>query len=123
MNSQPRKRSLVVLRRGPYGGSLARAAADLALAMGAFEQDFDLLFTGAGVLQLLPHQDSQRIGLKNIGKALSALPLFDVERVYVDKEALLRHGITAENLVVPAQVLSAQQIRPLLDGADHLISC
>ena len=37
-----RKRHLLVLRHAPYGSSLARASVDLALAMGAFEQDFDI---------------------------------------------------------------------------------
>lgn len=111
------------MRRSPYGGSLARASVDLGLAMGAFEQAFDLLFLGDGVLQLLDGQDAGNIGLKNIGKALSSLPLYDVEAVYVDASALTRHGISADQLVVPAVPVDDNEIRQLLAQCDHLVSC
>lgn len=122
VNTAPRK-SVVVIRQSPYGSSLARAAVDLSLAMGAFEQHFDLLFMGAGVLQLLPDQDSAGIGLKSIGKVLSSLPLYDVERVYVDADALLRHGINADQLVLPVQALDTLALQELLNSADQLVSC
>ena len=64
------KQLLVVVRHSPYGSSLARASLDVALAAAAFEQPVKLLFMGDGVLQLLPGQDSQAIGQKNIGRLL-----------------------------------------------------
>lgn len=118
-----KKRHLLVMRRSPYGSSLARASVDLGLAMGAFDQAFDLLFLGDGVLQLLQQQDSATIGLKNIGKALSSLPLYDVESVYVDSAALARHGISKDQLLVPAVALDDAAIRQLLTQCDHLVSC
>lgn len=118
-----KKRHLLVLRRAPYASSLARASVDLGLAMGAFEQDFDLLFLGDGVLCLLDKQDTGGIGVKNIGKALSSLPLFDVESVFVDAAALARHGIDPDQLVLTVQPLDNEQIRELLAQCDHLVSC
>ncbi len=118
-----KKRQLLVLRHSPYGSSLARASVDLALAMGAFEQEFDLLFLGEGVLQLLDHQDAGAIGLKNIGKALSSLPLYEVESVYVDATALSRLGIDRNRLVIAAEMLEDEDIPPLLAQYDHLVSC
>jgi tRNA 2-thiouridine synthesizing protein C len=121
--SGAKKRHLLVIRRAPYGSSLARAAVDLGLAMGAFEQEFDLLFLGDGVLQLLQNQDSEAIGRKNLGKVLSSLPLYDVESVYVDATALSRHGIKQNQLLVPATALDDAAIRQLLTQCDHLVSC
>lgn len=118
-----KKRHLLVMRRAPYGSSLARASVDLGLAMGAFDQDFDLLFLGDGVLQLLQNQDSSAIGLKNIGKALSSLPLYDVESVYVDAVSLARHGFTIDQLVIAAEPLDDAQLKQLLVDCDHLMSC
>ncbi len=118
-----KKRQLLVLRHSPYGSSLARASVDLALAMGAFEQDFDLLFLGEGVLQLLDNQDAGAIGLKSIGKALSSLPLYDMESVYVDATALSRLGIDRNRLVIAAEMLEDEDIPPLLAQYDHLVSC
>lgn len=123
MNTVPRKRSLIVVRHSPYGSSLARSATDLALAMGAFEQDFDLLFMGAGVLQLLSDQDSAQIGLRSAGKVLSSLPLYDVESVFVDGAAMRRYGLKAGDLVLPVHVVDDAGLHPLLSAADHLVSC
>jgi tRNA 2-thiouridine synthesizing protein C len=118
-----KKRHLLVIRRTPYGSGLARASVDLGLAMGAFDQEFDLLFLGDGVLQLLQKQESASIGLKNVGKALSSLPLYDVESVYVDMAALKRHGISKEQLVVPVIALDDHGLKQLLAQCDHLVGC
>lgn len=123
MDRSQRKRSLIVMRHSPYGSSLARATIDLALAMGAFEQDFDLLFMGPGVLQLLDDQESSDIGLRNAGRGLSSLPLYDVESVFVDAHSLRRFGIKSGDLVVPVQVLEDAELHPLLSDAEHLVSC
>ncbi len=121
--ASPVKRQLLVLRHAPYGSSLARASVDLALAMGAFEQDFEILFLGDGVLQLLPMQQADQIGLKNVGRALSSLPLVDVTRVYVDADALERHGLDPESLLLPAEPLRGEALRSLLSDCDHLVAC
>ena len=123
MSAAEKKRSLVVMRQSPYGGSLARASVDLALAMGAFEQNFDLLFMGAGVLQLVTGQDSQKIGAKNIGRILTSLPLYDMESVYVDAAALDRYGLNEADLVLPVSLLDESGLLSLLNDADHLVGC
>ena len=118
-----RKRHLLVLRHAPYGSSLARASGDLALAMGAFEQDFDILFIGDGVLQLLPQQQADEIGLKNVGRALSSLPLVDVDVVYADADALAAHGLDPQDLLLPVRPLRGDELRRLLCNCDHLVGC
>ncbi|TDG13954.1 sulfurtransferase complex subunit TusC [Seongchinamella unica] len=123
MNTAERKRSLVVMRHSPYGSSLARAGIDLALAMGAFEQDFDLLFMGSGVLQLLKDQDSRQLGSKNAGKTLSSLPLYELSAVYADAASLQAFGIGEEDLVLPVKLLDETQLAAFLNDCDHVISC
>jgi tRNA 2-thiouridine synthesizing protein C len=118
-----RKRHLLVLRHAPYGSSLARASVDLALAMGAFEQDFDILFIGDGVLQLLPQQHSAAIGLKSVGRALSSLPLVDVDCVYADADALAAHGLDPDALLLPVRPVRGDDLRRLLSDCDHLVAC
>jgi len=119
----PKRRQLVILRRSPYGSSLARAAVDLSLAMGAFEQDCDLLFLGDGVLQLLDGQSAEAIGSKNLGKMLASLPLYDIESVLVDAAALRSFGLTAADLVLQARLVEPAAMNTLLAGYDHLFSC
>ena len=121
MTDLQRKRLLVVVRHSPYGSSLARASLDVALASAAFEQPVHLLFMGDGVLQLLAEQDSHAMGVKNIGRLLGSLPLYDIERVYVDAEAARRYAIDLGNTPVAASPLDAAQMRQLMVSTDHLL--
>lgn len=115
------KQLLVVVRHSPYGSSLARASLDVALAAAAFEQPVKLLFMGDGVLQLLPGQDSQAIGQKNIGRLLSSLPLYDIDTVYADAEAVARHGIDLGSAPLPTKALDAPDMQQLMINCDHLL--
>ena len=121
MTATDRKNLLVVVRRSPYGSSLARASLDVALAAAAFEQPVQLLFMGDGVLQLLAEQESQAIGTKNIGRLLASLPLYDIKRVYVDAEAATRYAIDLASAPVATQKLNGAEIRELMANCDHLL--
>ena len=122
MSNEPRKSILVIVRHPPYGSGLARAAVDFALACGAFEQDFTLLYTGAGVLQLKDEQDGHAIGLKDIRKQLSSLPLYDIESVCVDATASKHYGVSLDASPVPARPLDDAGIRALIAAHEHVIA-
>jgi tRNA 2-thiouridine synthesizing protein C len=117
-----KKRILIVMRHSPYGSSLAKAAVDVVLATAAFEQRVDVLFAGDGVLQLTPGQDSHSLGKKNIGRQLASLPLYDIERVYVDAEAAARYNLDTASAPVDAQLLSPTEMHQLLVDYDHLMA-
>ena len=114
---------MVVINHAPYGGSLARAGLDVALATAAFDQPVELLFTGEGVFNLLPEQHSDALGVKNIGKLLGSLPLYDIDTVYADVESLRHYGLDEDRLVVPVSAIAREQVHALLSSADHLLSC
>lgn len=121
MADTQRKRQLVVIRHSPYGSSLARAALDAALAAAAFDQPVDLLFMGDGVLQLLPDQQSEGLGVKNIGRLLASLPLYGIEQVYADADAVARFGLDLGAAPVPARAVDDTAMRQLLGEYDHLL--
>ena len=112
---------LIVIRHSPYGSSLAKAALDVALAMAAFEQRIDMLFMGDGVLQLRPNQDTQALGVKSFSRQLAALPLYDVNSVYVDGAAASRYQVDLAQAPVPAQALDGRQMHQLMCRCDHLL--
>lgn len=116
-----KKRILIVLRHSPYGSSLAKAALDALLAMAAFEQRVDVLFAGDGVLQLMRDQDSHSVGRKNIGRMLASLPLYDIERVYVDAEAVARYNLDIASAPFDARLLSPSEMHQLMVTFDHLM--
>jgi tRNA 2-thiouridine synthesizing protein C len=91
------------------------------MANAAFEQAFDLLFLGDGVLQLLPDQDSQMLGIKNIGRQLSSLPLYGINCVYVDAEAALRYNIELSKAPVGTHELDPRGLHQLMIRYDHLL--
>lgn len=116
------KRILIVCRKAPYGNSLAREALDVALATSVFEQDLSLLFLDDGVWQLVPEQDSTAINGKNLSKPLSALPLYDVNEIYIDSEALAIRQLSLDGLILPTKPLSKQDIGRFIDGFDSVLS-
>lgn len=121
MAENANKRLLFIMRHAPYGAGPARSGLDAALAAAAFEQPVDLLFMGDGVLQLLPGQDGAALGVKTRGKQLAALPLYDIERVYVDAQAAARYALDLEQAPLPAQALDADAMAQLLRDSDLLL--
>lgn len=121
--NEANKETLVVVRRSPYGSSLARSALDAALALAAFDQPVKLLFLGEGVLQLVPEQDTQGTGAKNVSKLLASLPLYDIETVYSDMASAQRYGVDLSEAPVPAEGLSTEQLRQMMDACDHILGC
>jgi len=119
--SRESSRLLVLIRRGPYGDSLGRAAVDAALAAAAFEQPIDVVFMGDGVLQLVSGQESQGVGRRNMGKLLASLPLYGIETVYVDQGSAERYGLDLEESPVPARMVDSSDIRAMVERCDHLL--
>ena len=116
------KRILIICRKAPYGNSLAREALDIALATSVFEQTLALLFMGDGVWQLMSDQDSMGIPSKNHSKQLSALPLYDVNEVYIDSDALVQRHLAADTLILPTKPLTTKEIGQFIDSFDTVLS-
>lgn len=89
---------LFVCRHAPYGRGIAREGLDAILAAAAYGQDIGVLFIDDGVFQLLPNQAPGALPQKNLAANLSALPLYDVERLYVHSESLQERGLKLESL-------------------------
>ncbi|MEZ5573132.1 MAG: sulfurtransferase complex subunit TusC [Halioglobus sp.] len=121
MSAKQKRKILLVLRFLPYGSSIAKAAIDVALASAVFDQEVDLLFIGDGVLQLLPDQDGREVGSKSLGRLLSSLPLYDIDHVYADAEAISRFNLDPTNMLLEVRMLSELQIHNLMLQYDHLL--
>lgn len=116
------KRILIVCRQPPYGSSLARESIDLALACSVFDQKLAVLFLDDGVLQLLKNQQSLALNMKNHGNVLSAFPLYDLNDIYIDQQALSARGIVEQELLVEGAYLSTVQIAELINQYDMVIN-
>ena len=75
-----------------------------------------------GVYQLKNNQDTTGIGMKNFSKTYGALEDYDVEKIYVEKESLDARGLTADDLVIPVEVLAADDLSEIMARQDVVIS-
>ena len=116
------KRFMYVNRRAPYGTIYALECLEVVLVAAAFDQDVSVVFLDDGVCQLKKGQDTTDIGMKNFSKTYGALDDYDVEKIYVQKESLDARGLTAEDLVIPVEVLAANDLREIMAQQDVVIS-
>ena len=116
------KRFMYVNRRAPYGTIYALECLEVILVAAAFDQDVSVVFLDDGVCQLKKNQDTADIGMKNFSKTYGALDDYDVEKIYVEKESLDARGLTADDLLIPVEVLSTVDLREIMAQQDVVIS-
>jgi tRNA 2-thiouridine synthesizing protein C len=116
------KKFLYVNRKAPYGTIYALESLEVVLIGAAFEQDVSLAFVGDGVYQLTKGQDTKGLEMKNFSPTFRALEDYDVTKLYVEQEALRARGLTAADLVVPVEVVSAQRMAEIMEGQDVILS-
>lgn len=115
---------LFVCRHAPYGRGIAREALDAILAAAAYGQDIGVLFMDDGVFQLLPEQAPGALPQKSLEANLGALPLYDVERLYVHSGSLQERGLALDELIEleGLQAIDSQAVGQLLTQHKQLLS-
>jgi tRNA 2-thiouridine synthesizing protein C len=116
------KRFMYVNRRAPYGTIYALECLEVVLVAAAFDQDVSVVFVDDGVCELMKKQDTTDIGIKNFSKTYGALDDYDVEKIYVEKESLDARGLTVDDLVIPVEVVAADELRKIMSQQDVVIS-
>jgi tRNA 2-thiouridine synthesizing protein C len=116
------KRFMYVNRRPPHGTIYALECLEVVLIAAAFDQDVSMVFLDDGVFQLKRGQDTAAIGMKNFSRTYGALDDYDVEKIYVEKESLEARGLTADDLVIPVEVLTTAALREVMAQQDVVIS-
>jgi tRNA 2-thiouridine synthesizing protein C len=79
-------------------------------------------YVGDGVFQLTKGQDTKGLEMKNFSPAFRALEDYDVTKLYVEEEALQARGLTAADLAVPVEVVSAQRLAEIMEDQDVILS-
>jgi tRNA 2-thiouridine synthesizing protein C len=113
--STARKSVLFLFTASPQRGTAARDGIDTLLAYAAFEQPVAVLFHGEGIWQLLPDQQPELAGRKSIYKALTALPMYDVNHIYIHERSLRQRGVQPRQISFDnAHYVSDDDMRALL---------
>lgn len=116
------KKFLYVNRKAPYGTIYALESLEVVLIGAAFEQDVSVVFMDDGVFQLKKGQDTSATKMKNFSPTYRALEMYDVEKLYVEKESMEARGLVEDDLVVPVEVLAADKLRGLMEEQDVILS-
>ena len=117
-NASGRKNLTFISRRSPYGSGYAKACLDMVLSAAVFDQHVTLVFMDDGVLQLQPNQQAGDIHAKDLSAALAALPLYDVDNVYADRDSLTRCGMFSDQLAIEVRLCDADKIAEIIRQSD-----
>ncbi len=112
------KRILFLLNQPPYGSSHAAEAIEAILVAGVFDQQVSVLFTGAGLYQLLSEQDGSAVGGRTVGKMLGAVPEYGVTDLYACRPSAERLNLGDANLCLPVTWLDYDEQRRLISRQD-----
>ena len=116
------KKFLYINRRAPHGTIYAHEALEVVLIGAAFEQDVSLAFIDDGVFQLKKDQDTSDIHTKNFSKIFKALEMYDVEKLFVEKESLDKRGLTEDDLSVDVKVINSLEMKKLITDSEVIFN-
>jgi tRNA 2-thiouridine synthesizing protein C len=116
------KKFMLVNRRAPHGTIYALESLEVVLIAATFDQDVSLVFIDDGVYELVKGQKTTGIEVKNFSPMYRALDDYDINKLYVERESLQARGLSAEDLLVPVEVMDARQIGALMAQQDVVMS-
>lgn len=117
-----KKSVLIISGQAPYGSAKPREALDVALTCSIFEMPVRLLFLGDGIYQLLKEQQAEAVEQKSLEAMLSALPMYDIEELYVTADELNSRGLSADQLALPVNVLDSNALSELMRHTDTTLT-
>ena len=104
--------NMLIARSAPGADTAPRDLADMALTLAAFAQPVTVLFSGAGVLQLGEHGDTE------LAEQLLNLPEFGVQCV-AEAEAL-SDALGSATALIPVASLSVSEVQGLMHQATQV---
>ena len=116
------KKFLYINRRPPHGSIYAHEALEVVLIGAAFDQDVSLAFIDDGVYQLKKNQDTSDINTKNFSKTYPALEMYDVEKLYVEKESLEQRGLSEDDLMVDVKILTSDEMKKIITDSEVILN-
>ena len=116
------KKFLYINRRPPHGSIYAHVALEVVLIGAAFDQDVSLAFIDDGVYQLKKNQDTSDINTKNFSKTYGALEMYDVEKLYVEKESLEQRGLSEDDLMVDVKILTSDEMKKIITDSEVILN-
>jgi tRNA 2-thiouridine synthesizing protein C len=111
-----------IINKPIHGNVCSQEFLDVALMAAAFDQRVTMLFEGVGVNALLKNQQPEALGLKQVSPVLSALSIYNIDEVLVEKESMELWGLAHEQFVIPVKSMSRIELNKQLNSADVVFS-
>ncbi len=115
------KKILCVVSRPPYQGSHDLELIEAAMVGAVFEMQVSVLFRGDGVWALHAGQNAAPLQQRTLSHVLSALPTYDVKRLYVCAEGMTERGLAQEDLCIDATPLSMAEQQALMSDQQAVL--
>ena len=111
----------VLMRKAPYGSVYTAEGFRTIMGVAVFEMDISVVFLDDGVYALVRGQNPEQLDMKPLGDGFPMLGDFGVKRFYAHDESLAARGLTADDLVVPAEIVSSAQIAEILEESGKVL--
>lgn len=115
------KNLLMLIHHGPYGSQQNAAALDFLLAAGTQQYNVSTVFGDDGVFALLQNQQAAKINATDYSYNWQALPVYDLEQLYVLEDSLYERNLAMSDLMLFVKPLSQQQLAGLLQQQDFIL--
>lgn len=103
-----------IFRSAAHGCASGREGLDAALATSALNEEIGIFFIGDGVYQLLEEQAPAAILQRHYAPTFGLFELYDIENVYICRQALAERGLSQASLVITPQVLALDELQARL---------
>jgi tRNA 2-thiouridine synthesizing protein C len=114
-------KAAVLMRKAPYGSVYTAEGFRTIMGIAVFEMDIDVVFLDDGVYALVKGQNPEKLDMKPLGDGFPMLGDFGVNKFYVHDVSLAERGLSADDLVVPAIVVSGAEIAAILEEAGKVL--
>ncbi|WP_028110594.1 sulfurtransferase complex subunit TusC [Ferrimonas futtsuensis] len=112
----------ILFTRAPHGTPRGREALDLALLGASYDIPTRLFFCGDGVYQLLKGQRPGSIEGRDYIATFKALPLYDVEEIWVCATSLAERGLTGDDLLMAVDVADKAHFAQELNQTEQVLT-
>jgi tRNA 2-thiouridine synthesizing protein C len=115
------KKVTILMRKAPYGSVYSAEGYRAIMALGVFEMEVRVVFLDDGVYVLLKGQDPSQLEMKPLGDGFPMLSEFDVDQFYVHAPSLAERGLSADDLVIGAELLDDAGISDIIQEGDAVL--
>ena len=110
-----------LMRHSPYGTVYPAEGFRAMMGTAVFEMDIAVVFVDDGVYVPLKGQNPEELDMKSLGEGFPGLTDAGVKEFYVHDESLAERGLTVDDLVLPAEVVSGARIAQILQESGKVL--